>query len=70
LKNYKQVYLIAKDLGFDYQSIADVPEFNNEKEALTYWKNNNRKIKDSNFFNDPLVIVRREVHTVLAKRLD
>jgi hypothetical protein len=62
--------LIAKDLGFDYQSIADVPEFNNEKEALTYWKNNNRKIKDSNFFNDPLVIVRREVHTVLAKRLD
>ena len=70
MKNYKQVYLIAKDLGFDYQSIADVPEFNNEKEALTYWKNNNRKIKDSNFFNDPLVIVRREVHTVLAKRLD
>lgn len=69
MKNYKQVHLIVKDRGFTYELVADTPEFYNEKDALDYWSYNKERIKDCNFYNDPIVLIRREVNNVLAKEL-
>lgn len=69
MKNYRQVHLIVKDRGFVYESIPNIPEFHNEKDAMTYWGNNRITIQDLNFYNDPIVIIRREVNNVLAKEL-
>jgi len=69
MKNYRQVHIIAKDRGFKYEPIANTPEFNNEKEALDYWGYNRARIQDCNFYNEPIVIIRREVNNVLAKEL-
>ena len=69
MKNYKQVHIIAKDRGFVYEPIPNTPEFHNEKEALDYWSYNQKNILDANFYNDPIVIIRREVNNVLAKEL-
>ena len=44
-------------------------EFYNEKEALDYWGYNEKGISESNIYNDPIVIIRREVNNVLAKEL-
>ena len=69
MKNYKQVHIIAKDRGFIYEPLPNTPEFNNEKEALDYWVLNEIRVRDANFHNDPIVIIRREVNNVLAKEL-
>ena len=69
MKNYKQVHIIAKDRGFIYEPLSNTPEFNNEEEALDYWVFNEIRIQDANFYNDPIVIIRREVNNVLAKKL-
>jgi hypothetical protein len=69
MKNYKQVHIIAKDRGFIYEPLPNTPEFNNEKEALDYWVLNEIRVRDANFYNDPIVIIRREVNNVLAKEL-
>jgi len=69
MKNYRQFHIIVKDRGFKYELIANTPEFNNEKEALDYWAYNKTRIQDCNFYNDPIVIIRREVNNVLAKEL-
>lgn len=69
MKGYKQVYIIAKDRGFKYEPIADTPEFNNEKGALDYWSYNKIRIQDCNFYDDPIVIIRREINTVTVKNL-
>ncbi len=68
MKNYRQFHIIAKDRGFKYEPIADTPEFNSEKEALDYWSYNKARIQDCNFYNDPIVLIRREVNNVLAKK--
>jgi hypothetical protein len=70
MKNYKQVYLIAKDRSFKYEAIANIPEFNNEEEALVYWEYNKKLIKDCNFYNDPLVIIRKESNIVKVRTLN
>ena len=69
MKGYKQAYIIAKDRSFKYEPIADTPEFNNEKEALDYWACNKTRIQDCNFYDDPIVIIRREINTVTVKNL-
>ena len=69
MKSYKQVHLIAKDRGFKYEPIVDIPEFHNEKEALEYWKYNQKRILDLNFYNDPIVIIRREMNSVITQKL-
>lgn len=69
MKCYKQVHLIVKDKGFVYQLIKDIPEFYSEKDAEMYWHNNRITIQDSNFYNDPIVIIRREINNVTVKSL-
>jgi hypothetical protein len=69
MKNYRQVHIIAKDRGFTYEPVLNIPEFYNEKEALDYWGYNEKGISESNIYNDPIVIIRREVNNVLAKEL-
>jgi hypothetical protein len=69
MKGYKQVHLIVKDRGFVYEQVQNTPEFHNEEAALAYWKNNRITIQDLNFYNDPIVIIRREVNNVAVKSL-
>ncbi len=69
MKNYRQVHIIAKDRGFKYEPVPNTPEFHDEKDALEYWLYNQNKIKQANFYDDPIVIIRREVNNVLAKEL-
>ena len=69
MKNYRQVHIIVKDRGFVYEPVLNTPEFYNEKEALDYWVRNEKRISESNIYNDPIVIIRREVNNVLVKEL-
>jgi|TARA_R110002126_G_C10243393_1_gene481287 hypothetical protein len=68
MKNYRQVHIIAKDRGFVYEPFPNTPEFHDEKEALKYWLYNQNRIREANFYDDPIVIIRREVNNVLVKR--
>jgi hypothetical protein len=69
MKGYRQVYLIVKDRGFVYQPVADIPEFHKESDALRHWEYNKESILDANFYNDPIVIIRKEVNNVKTKDL-
>ena len=69
MKGYKQVHLIVKDRGFVYEQVQNTTEFHNEEAALVYWQNNRITIQDLNFYNDPIVIIRREVNNVTVKSL-
>ena len=69
MKGYRQVYLIVKDRGFVYQPVADIPEFHKEIDALKHWEYNKESILDANFYNDPIVIIRKEVNNVKTKDL-
>ena len=69
MKVYKQVHLIVKDRGFVYEPVANLPEFYDEREALNYWNKNKLRIQDLNFYNDPIVIIRKEVINVKTKDL-
>ena len=69
MKGYKQTHLIVKDRGFIYEPVPNIPEFHNEEDAVTYWKNNRITIQDLNFYNDPIVIIRREVNNITVKSL-
>lgn len=69
VKNYKQVHIIAKDKNFKYEQIANTPEFDNEQAAMKYWLSNKESIIDSNFYNDPIVIIRKEESYVRVKNL-
>ena len=69
MKGYRQVHLIVKDRGFVYQPIPNTPEFHYESEALAYWEYNKESILEANFYNDPIVIIRKEVNNVKTKDL-
>jgi len=69
MKGYKQIHLIARDRSFKYEPIENIPEFYDKNEALKYWKYNEKRIMDSNFYGDPIVIIRREIHSVVEKEL-
>ena len=69
MKGYKQVHLIVKDRGFIYELVPNTPEFHNEEAALVYWQNNRINIQDANFYNDPIVIIRREINNITVKNL-
>jgi len=69
MKGYKQTHLIVKDRGFVYEQVHNTPEFHNEQDALAYWQNNRITIQDLNFYNDPIVIIRREENNVTVKSL-
>jgi len=69
VKYYKQVHIIAKDRSFKYEQIANTPEFDNEQAAMKYWLLNKEDIIDSNFYNDPIVIIRKEESYVRVKNL-
>lgn len=69
VKNYKQVHIIAKDRGFKYEQIANTPEFDNEQAAMKFWLSNKKDIIDSNFYNDPIVLIRKEESYVRVKNL-
>jgi len=69
MKSYRQVYLIVKDRGFVYEPVPNTPEFHNEEAALVYWQNNRINIQDLNFYNDPIVIIRREINNITVKNL-
>ena len=69
MKSYKQIHILVKDRGFKYEPIANIPEFNQAEDALEYWKYNRKSIEDANFYKDPIVLVRREIHSVIEKEL-
>lgn len=70
VKGFIQVHIIAKDRGFKYEKIADTPDFNDESAALTYWEANKERLIDTNFYNDSLVIIRKEIHNVCTRELN
>jgi len=69
MKKYSQVYIIVKDRGFKYEPIANIPKFYKKKEALDYWKYNEDRILDTNFYDDPIVIIRRETNNIMSKEV-
>lgn len=69
MKSYKQIHILVKDRGFKYEPIANIPEFSQVEDALEYWKHNRKTIEDANFYKDPIVLVRREIHSVIEKEL-
>ena len=50
--------------------MPNTPDFNDESTALKYWESNKRIILDANFYNDTLVIIRKEVHNVCTTKLN
>lgn len=70
VKGFIQIHVIAKDRGFKYEKIADTPDFNGESAALKYWEANKERLIDTNFYNDEIVIVRKEIHNTCIKRLN
>jgi hypothetical protein len=69
MKSYRQIHIIARDRSFTYEPIANTPEFKDLNSALEYWEYNKKRIEDSNFYNDPTVLIRREIHTVIEREL-
>ena len=69
MKRYQQVHLLCYDRGFRYEPVPNVRAFHSLGEVEDYAKNNMAHIQDCNFYNDPIVIIRREVNNVLAKEL-
>ncbi len=57
------------DRGFKYEPIPDIRTFNSLGEVEEYAKNNIERIQDTNFYKDPIVIVRRETNSVQVKEL-
>lgn len=70
VKGFIQVHIIAKDRGFKYEKIADTPDFKDESSALKYWEANKERLIDTNFYNDSLVIIRKEIHNVCTTKLN
>mgnify|MGYP006135690495 FL=1 len=69
MKGYKQIHLIARDRSFKYEPIENIPEFYSSKEALKYWKYNEKRLMDCNFYGDPIVLIRVEIHSVAVENL-
>ena len=69
MKQYHQVHLLCYDRGFKYEPIPNVKAFYSLGEVEDYAKNNVISIQDTNFFKDPIVIIRREISSVLVKEL-
>jgi len=69
MKGFEQIHIIAKDRGFKYERIENTPKFYNENDALKYWENNKFQILDSNFYNDPIVIIRKEISNTKTQDL-
>ena len=69
MKRYQLKYYLALDRGFKYQEIPNTPSFHNEHDALKYWKAFEKKLTDINFYNDPIVLIRKEISTTEVKKL-
>ena len=69
MKGYKQIHLICYDRGFTYETVPNTPEFHNNLKADAYFKLNASTIEAGNVYNDPLVIIRREINSVIVKEL-
>lgn len=69
MKSFQQVHLICYDRGFKYQPIDNLPVFNNQEDAEEYLKYNSTRLQDINFYDDPIVIIREETHSVAVKEL-
>jgi len=69
MKRYQLKYYLALDRGFKYQEIPDVPSFYNEHDALKYWEAFENKLVDINFYNDPIVLIRKEISTTEVREL-
>jgi len=69
MKQYHQVHLLCYDRGFKYEPIPNVKAFYSLGEVEDYANNNVISIQDTNFFKDPIVIIRREISSVLVKEL-
>lgn len=70
MKRYQQIHLLCYDRGFRYEPVPihEAP-FNTLEDAEEYFKNNIERIQDTNFYKDPLVIIRREISSVQVKEL-
>lgn len=69
MKRYQLKYYLALDRGFKYQEIPDVPSFYNEHDALKYWEAFEKRLVDINFYNDPIVLIRKEISTTEVREL-
>jgi len=70
VKGFIQVHIIAKDRGFKYEKVPNTPDFNDERTALKYWEANKDSITEANFYDDHLVIIRKEIHNVCTTKLN
>ena len=70
VKGFIQVHVIAKDRGFKYEKVPNTPDFNDEGAALKYWEANKDSITEANFYDDHLVIIRKEIHNVRTTKLN
>jgi hypothetical protein len=69
MKRYKQVHLICYDRGFKYETVPNTPEFHDDQKAKDYFNLNESRITCGNVYNDPIVIIRREINSVTVKEL-
>jgi len=69
MKKYQQVHLLCYDRGFRYEPIPNVKPFYSLDEVENYAKNNISHIQDTNYYKDPVVIIRREISSVPVKEL-
>ena len=69
MKEFKQVHIIAFNRRYKYDKIPNTPDFYSEGDALKYWDNNKIRILDSNFYNESIVVIRKEIHCVEVKEL-
>ena len=68
MKKYKQVHVICYDRGFKFEEIRDIQEFHNESDAVKFIEAHQKKLQDINFYNDPIVILRKEVSYCVVKQ--
>lgn len=55
------------DEGSNYKEIKDFPSFDYEKDAIEYWN----KYRKMNFvYYDNVVVVRREISSLLIKKIN
>lgn len=70
MKCYQQIHLLCYDRGFRYEPVPiHGAPFYSLEDVENYAKNNIERIQDTNFYKDPIVIVRREISNVQVKEL-
>ena len=69
MKQYQQIHLLCYDKGFKFVPIPNVKSFNSLTETEEFVEHNLKRLNDTNFYKDPIVIIRKEINSVKVKEL-